>query len=328
VAFYLWNGLAGSTRSTYSTGQKQFIEFVLLRPNLQNQAGGWLPATPEAVIEWVAHLGDRKLAPGTIKTYLSAVRAMHTDNGIAFEAGESVILSRVFRGIKRVNGAPANRKLPITLEILQSLASISNPLSSPAAANFDAAFKLGWAAFLRCGEFTTKGRFNTSANLCRSNIEFVPSITNPSHIKLFLPASKTDPFRRGQFIIVAAAPHTTTCPVSALQYLFTNHPLPPTSPLFIGQGGGPLSKSAFVARLRELLVLLHLDDSRYSGHSFRRGAATAAGSVGYSDYEIQQLGRWSSDCYRIYIDVPEDRILRLSAQLHGPSPVAPPPIPL
>ena len=39
----------------------------------------------------------------------------------------------------------------------------------------------------------------------------------------------------------------------------------------------------------------------YSGHSFRRGAATTAKEAGLSESEIQLLGRWKSDSYGVQI---------------------------
>ena len=68
--------------------------------------------------------------------------------------------------------------------------------------------------------------------------------------------------------------------------------------------------------LKSRLALVGLDPSLYSGHSFRRGAASSAAAAGYSDYEIQLLGRWRSDAYKLYIDIPHDRILHLSSRLH------------
>ena len=56
-------------------------------------------------------------------------------------------------------------------------------------------------------------------------------------------------------------------------------------------------------------------------------SATSAASVGYSDYEIQLLGRWRSDAYKLYLDVPRDRILHLSSSLHVALAPAQPPAP-
>lgn len=40
----------------------------------------------------------------------------------------------------------------------------------------------------------------------------------------------------------------------------------------------------------------------YSGHSLRRGGATALFLAGWSPEEIQKHGRWSSDCYKRYLE--------------------------
>jgi hypothetical protein len=48
---------------------------------------------------------------------------------------------------------------------------------------------------------------------------------------------------------------------------------------------------------KKLLQRFGYNPQNYGGHSFRRGAATWAGSVGLSDYDIKMLGYWSSDCF-------------------------------
>ncbi|KAL4251363.1 Phage Integrase-like Recombinase [Pleurotus pulmonarius] len=151
----------------------------------------------------------------------------------------------------------------------------------------------------------------------------MPSIHNPDHIILTLPASKTDPFRKGVTIYIASAPDSpSTCPVSALVHLFTINPLPPNSPLFTTSDQSPLTRSRFIARLRLALLEAGFQPHGFSGHSFRRGAASAAAAAGFLDHEIQQLGRWRSDAYRLYIDTPKDRILNLSSRLHMADPHA------
>ncbi|XP_028412109.1 uncharacterized protein LOC114534837 [Dendronephthya gigantea] len=49
-----------------------------------------------------------------------------------------------------------------------------------------------------------------------------------------------------------------------------------------------------------------LAEKLYASHSFRIGAATAAGSVGLTSWLIKTLGRWSSDCYERYIRTPKE----------------------
>ena len=52
-----------------------------------------------------------------------------------------------------------------------------------------------------------------------------------------------------------------------------------------------------VEALRLTLARSGIDDSKYSGHSFRIGAATTAASKGVEDCVITTLGRWSSLAY-------------------------------
>ena len=43
-----------------------------------------------------------------------------------------------------------------------------------------------------------------------------------------------------------------------------------------------------------------MDPLLYSGHSFQRGAASAAAAaVGYTEHEMQLFGRWRSDAYKL-----------------------------
>ncbi|CAC5422095.1 unnamed protein product [Mytilus coruscus] len=62
---------------------------------------------------------------------------------------------------------------------------------------------------------------------------------------------------------------------------------------------------------------LGLNADKYSGHSFRIGAATTCSSNGIQDHMIQSLGRWKSDCYSRYIRTFEVDILYFIEEPEG-----------
>lgn len=268
---------------------------------------------------WVASLGP-KVQPKTIKGYLTHVHSLHVDADLPFTATEAPIVQRLIRGIKRYHGErERNLKLPITITVLCQLLKQLRPSEEPAHRTLYAACCLAFSALLRCGEFTISGsgKFNPEIHLSRGSISFIPDLESATHILLALPASKTDPFRKGISITVAAAPGSPSCPIRALQDLFLSTPdLPPSSPLFITPEGDPLTRKYFIGSLRQYLTAAGFEASKYSGHSFRRGGASSAAAAGFNDYEIQLLGHWRSDTYKLYIEVLPVCILQLSSRLH------------
>jgi hypothetical protein len=68
--------------------------------------------------------------------------------------------------------------------------------------------------------------------------------------------------------------------------------------------GQPISKHFFTKHLRATLAFCNLDLHRYQSHSFRIGAATTAASMGFSEIQIQNMGRWNSSAFRKYIRIP------------------------
>lgn len=181
---------------------------------------------------------------------------------------------------------------------------------------------LAFAGFLRCGEFTIPRAgvaFDPSIHLTQGSVVFKPDFDHTEFLIVTLPSSKTDPFRKGVPLYISAAPGAPTCPVAALKKLYLSNPRSPDSPLFHDQDGlTPLTRTAFIACLRLALLFAGCKPELYSGRSFRRGAATAAAATGLADHKIQQLGRWRSDTYKLYIDTPKECLINLSYRLHWP----------
>lgn len=134
-----------------------------------------------------------------------------------------------------------------------------------------------------------------------------------------LPASKNDPFRKGIKLTIAST-GDTGCPVHAMERLkATDTHGPPHAPLFCN---GQNEQKAFtreyvVGKLQELATGAGCGHEVWNGHSFHRGAATWAAQVGIPEHQIQTLGRWRSDAYKTYIEIPRAERIKLSRRFQN-----------
>ena len=78
-----------------------------------------------------------------------------------------------------------------------------------------------------------------------------------------------------------------------------------------------LSKPRLIASLRRVLQEVGVDSSKYSGHSFRIGAATTAAKLGVSNSLIKILGRWRSSAFMCYIRTSWEQLSQVSSLLFG-----------
>jgi len=159
-----------------------------------------------------------------------------------------------------------------------------------------AAFTLAFAGFLRVGEFTYK----------QADKELGPTFPNwfltkgciktrasGGYMEVTLPASKTDPFRKGINLTIATS-YDNACPVSAMkQSLARDTHRAPHEPIFcIGRyEQRALTREYIVLKLQQLAITAGLGEGMWNSHSFCRGAAMWAAEVRISESEIQTLGR-------------------------------------
>ena len=141
----------------------------------------------------------------------------------------------------------------------------------------------------------------------------VDSHVSPSHLSVHLRQTKTDPFGAGVTIHLGAT-GDSLCPIAAVLGYLAVRPSAP-GPLFLFEDGSTLSRPRLVQALRQALHRAGVDDSGYSGHSFRVGAATTAAQAGLSDSLIQLLGRWKSSAYSLYIRTPWQRLASVPSSL-------------
>jgi len=239
-------------------------------------------------------------------------------------------MQQMVLGVKQYMGEKDRiPKLLITFNILWKLMSLYPSPIGIGLINYRAAICLAVPALLCSGKFTVHNAksFDPETHLTCSSIHFMPSFTSANFIILTIPSSNTDPFHKGISLFLSVAPGCLTCPVSSLKTFYLHNPQPPKSPLFINDSGLPLLHTELIGKLREDLSVLGFDASKFSGHSFQQGGASSAAAAGFSDFELQQLGRWKSDVYKLYIKPNQHHLLSLSAHLHWAIPLTQPPKP-
>ena len=240
---------------------------------------------------------------------MSAVRALHIEQGFSDPLVDCLQLQRVLRGIKRTQGDSSWLRLPITDDIMMVIFRALD-LTHADHCMFWAACNLAYFGFLRSAEFTVP---NLASYVPALHLGVaVDSHSSPSCLRLRIKASKTDPFRKGCFLHIGKGESPLCAIHSLLVYLTLRGDAP--GPLFLFRDGRPLSCALLTSWLRGILSAAGIQGN-FSSHSFRIGAATVAARNGIPDHQIQALGRWTSLAYLLYIGTPAESLSRLSKQL-------------
>ena len=113
-----------------------------------------LPISPTILALYVAFLFDRKYAPSTVNTYVSAISYSHKLYGLP-DPSKAFLIVQMLKGYGKV-GFRLDSRLPLTLPILHRLIQAAAVvINSPDhAALFMAMCSLAFYAFLRVGEIT------------------------------------------------------------------------------------------------------------------------------------------------------------------------------
>ena len=297
-------GLAKNTNQAYSCGEKRFLQFCLMN-RLLSPAGEVLPTSEGTLVYFASYLA-RSVRHSTIKLYLAAVRNLHITAGYNDPLKGKLLLRKVLRGILRFQGERRIRRQPVTPRVLLAIRPVLQSWLSPQ--DFCmvwAAFNLAFFAFLRCSEFTYPGAryFRPQFDLTTDCVAFYPNLACPQLMTVTLQSSKTDTFRQGQSLTIART-SSPLCAVTAMHEFFLSA-RPQQGPLFSFQSGRYLTRSMVSHLLRDSARVAGLPYQSLKGHSFRIGAASVAAAAGIPDWLIKVLGRWSSDCYQLYIRTPQ-----------------------
>ena len=244
------HALAPSTMSSYSTGVRSYLRFcgLMLLPAL--------PLSESTLQRFVAFLHHR-LAFKSIKVYLSGAQFSATMRGGSVSISSMSRLYYLLRGIRRLQGRAFQRprRLPITMHHMRLIHHRVQFLCySPfERLLFRTMSSLAFFGLLRCSEYTCSSRssFSTSTALLVPDITFSP---NFSIMYVFIRASKTDPFRTGCTIRIAAV-SDPMCPVALMQQFLRVHPVG-SGPLFTFSPGRYLTRPDVVNFLLRVFTVL------------------------------------------------------------------------
>lgn len=201
----------------------------------------------------------------------------------------------VLQGMKKLLSKPICKKEPITPEILSAIvANFGHASSKLIHIRLCSMFLLAFAGFFRYDEI--------------SNLQRCDVINFKSHIQIFVSKSKTDIYREGAWVIVAAT-GSSLCPVTMLnRYLVLANMTDETDegylfrPLYFSKKSGEhktrpgkLSYTRCREMLIEALTAVGVDPRPFGFHSLRSGGATAAANRGVPDRLFKKQGRWRSE---------------------------------
>ena len=166
------------------------------------------------------------------------------------------------------------------------------------------AFVFAFFALLRIHEYADGGLLFRHVQQTKAGISLTIS-----HSKTQLVAVQVEMVHRGD----------TLCPVLARQRYLSTVPTSlqrPEHPFFLASAkdGQPMTDSQLIHRLKGLAkTVLGRDPAEFSGHSFRRGGASALIQAGVPEATIASHGRWASQAVRGYFDTQHSSQLRQAA---------------
>jgi hypothetical protein len=299
---YKWNSLLG-----FNTAVKKFTKFMTSKGISSFE----LPVDEETIYDfcfWAGRDEDKstgqEIAASTLGKYLHGIQVWHLYHKVAYPAGVEKRVKILLRSSARVDATIASKpkKGAIYLKHMVFLAKTLLKGGPKERAILDLAISAFWG-MARLGELTyhsPNGPLDLASSLLTSDVVFSDS-ANGKKAVLFLRSAKTA--KPGEVQRIHLNPlDNLLCPVEAVKRRLINARGKETS-LFGYQDQSDsrihLTKDTVTSTLSH--VWAEGNFSGISGHSFRVGGASLRNALGVPIDEICTLGRWVSECYKLYI---------------------------
>lgn len=271
------------------------------------------PPTEQQLVFFTAYLAKRGVTSATIKSYLSAVRYISLSRGASRHTKLPELGAQIVAGVCNMRKdamveAIRPKRRPITVHMLVLL---RHAIAGNQAWN-DLEKCLRWSCMLTAfwGSFrmseliqSEKAKFNSSTALLPADIKF-----HEESVAIWVRSPKV--WREGGDVVEVweVKENEDLDPVLALkQYLkLRSQALGPAEdcPVFLHQDGSQFTKAEMNKDIKQLLgqyPSIASPRDMFSGHSFRAGISTLLTSLGFTEEQIKNWGRWSSSAFLAYV---------------------------
>ena len=262
------------------------------------------PASTILLVWYAQYLSRHLRAHGSIVSYLSGVKTLHTLLNYRIAGFHGFLLKLTLRGLRRGNPHIVKRARPMTPAILHDIHSTLN-LQEPIDAIFWAISVLAFMLLFRKSNLVPNkiNGFDGHRQLKHSDCVIE---ADGSKITIGIRWSKNHQFSRELLTFpLPALPFSVLCPVKAVRNVHRLVKWENNDHLFQLPEGGSFTYRRFQNMLRDKLKLISVAEaSEYSSHSYRRGGTTFAFLCGVPIEMIKLLGNWSSDTFLSYLEFP------------------------
>jgi integrase len=245
------------------------------------QAGGKLPATPEAIVVYLQTFATA-LNSRTLRRRIIALKHWHTYQGFT-DPTLHPLVNKTMTGITRTHGKPKDKAPALTPEELQRIVETLRLDTSLTALRDNALLQVGFFGALRRSELV--------------NIHYEHITWKEEGIEILLPSSKTDQTHEGQYCAIPYG-NELLCPVTALKNWLNQSGINEGAifrRIIRNEITGnaqltPLSVNHILQRCARFANLSNAQ--QLSPHSLRRGLATSAARASTPLHVIMRAGRW------------------------------------
>lgn len=310
-------GLAKKTWANYRTAER-LLAMCCREKNIKLE----LPVSENTVISFVLWLAfKRNVCAATINNYLAGIRQLHLSKGAKLPIIRSDLVKLILKGklnkdtaMKRSSSGRERKPVtPDVLRILKNRIADSNLGGSDQRLVWAVSTAIFFGAFrgseLLCRE---QGHFDPAFTLCSEDMKVTVDNENRKSLQFKIKAPKEDKVGKSIIVDVFEGPEDI-CAVRAMcKWLGKNPPREIGQPLFRWKNGLPLTSSQMNNLLRDRLSgFIEGGDKFFTTHSFRTGAASMMGTLGFDDGAIKALGRWSSRAYETYLRLPRTKRIKI-----------------